>query len=286
MTKVVKSGLQLITEINEPLPMNSIAFWWLGQAGFAIKSNSVTIYIDPYLSDYCERVMKGTALAHERITASPLNPEDVNNADFVFCSHDHIDHLDPWGIPAISTASQKAKFVVPKAAINTLTNMGISMERIVPLVVEDETNLGNINVTALRSKHDEFDYDIKLGYPYLSFIIQINSFTIYHAGDTIPFSGQQEALSRYKVDLAFLPINGRDVIRQRLGLKGNFTFKEAADLAAYMKPRLTIPMHYDKFKINTDKVEYFTDYMSDNYPDLSLRIVNIGERVIINHEIN
>lgn len=34
---------------------------------------------------------------------------------------------------------------------------------------------------------------------------------LYHAGDTLRWDGQAELLRRHRVDVALLPINGRDV---------------------------------------------------------------------------
>jgi hypothetical protein len=51
-----------------------IACWWLGQEGFALKTREATVYIDPYLSDYAERVTRGKANEHIRMTPAPMQP--------------------------------------------------------------------------------------------------------------------------------------------------------------------------------------------------------------------
>jgi len=96
----------LINEINETkVRPGSLRIWWIGQEGFVIKSASLVVYIDPYLSTYAERVTKGRPDEHVRIKPAPMQPQDVDHADLVLCTHDHADHIDPESIPIIAASS-------------------------------------------------------------------------------------------------------------------------------------------------------------------------------------
>jgi L-ascorbate metabolism protein UlaG (beta-lactamase superfamily) len=64
----------------------------------------------------------------------------------------------------------------------------------------------------------------------------------------VPFPELPGLLRRWELDLALLPINGRDSQR---GVPGNFTGPEAARLAHAIGARQVIPMHYDMFAFNT-----------------------------------
>ena len=44
---------------------------------------------------------------------------------------------------------------------------------------------------------------------YLGYIVQGDSWTIYHSGDTVLYPGMVEILRQWSIDLALLPINGR-----------------------------------------------------------------------------
>ena len=103
-----------------------IACWWLGQEGYALKTHNVVAYIDPYLSDYAERITRGKPNEHVRMTPPPLLASDVDHADWVLATHDHADHIDPDGIPVIARQSPRAQFLVPEAARATLTAMNIA----------------------------------------------------------------------------------------------------------------------------------------------------------------
>lgn len=248
----------LVNEINEtPVEPHSLRIWWIGQEGFVFKSSRQIIYIDPYLSTYAERITRGKASEHVRIKPAPMKPEDVNHADIVLCTHDHADHIDPESIPIIAVQSPRAHFIVPECARDTMRGFGIDDGRIHTMKGDDQLRLKEIHIHAVPAKHEEFDKHPQKGYPYLSYVINIDGVTVFHAGDTIPYDGQAEHLKRHRIDLAFLPINGRDEFRHRLDFEGNFTCAEAVRFALDINAGLTVPMHYDMFTINTADINEF-----------------------------
>ena len=248
----------LVNEINTmQVEPGGLQIWWIGQEGFVFKSPGQIIYIDPYLSTYAEKITRGKPNEHVRIKPAPMKPEDVNHAEIVFCTHDHADHIDPESIPIIAAQSPRAHFIVPECARDTMRGFGIGDERIHTMKGDDELRLKEIHIYAVPAKHEEFDKHAQKGYPYLSYVINIDGITVFHAGDTIPYHGQVERLKKYKIDLAFLPINGRDESRHRLDLEGNFTCEEAVRFALDIKAGLTVPMHYDMFAINTADINEF-----------------------------
>jgi L-ascorbate metabolism protein UlaG (beta-lactamase superfamily) len=249
----------LIREIdNTVMKAGSLNIWWIGQEGYIIKSRDLIIYIDPYLSTYAEQITRGKANEHVRMMPPPMQPEEVTHADIVLCTHDHIDHIDPVGIPVIASASEETKFIVPECARQTLLDFNIDEERIYSLFGDDSLTMAGISVFAFPAKHEQFNKDKIKGYPYLSYIIKIEGLSLLHAGDTIPYDGQIEKFQKHEIDLAFVPINGRDKFRRDLGFEGNFDCVEAVDFALGIAAGLTVPMHYDLFPINTGDVEEFS----------------------------
>ena len=248
----------LVSEINKTqVGPGVLRIWWIGQEGFVFKSHGQIIYIDPYLSTYAETITKGKPNEHVRIKPAPMKPEDVNHADIVLCTHDHADHIDPDGIPIIAAQSPHAVFVVPECARGTMRSFGIDDERIHTMKGDDELGLKEIYIHAVPAKHEEFDKHPEKGYPYLSYVINIDGISVFHAGDTIPYPGQVERVKKHRSDLAFLPVNGRDEFRHKLDFEGNFTCEEAVRFALDIKAGLTIPMHYDMFTINTADINEF-----------------------------
>jgi L-ascorbate 6-phosphate lactonase len=259
-----------------------IACWWLGQEGYALKTRGVTVYVDPYLSEYAERVTRGKVNEHVRMTPAPMQPSDVDHADWVLCTHDHADHIDPDGIPVIARQSPRAQFVVPEAACRTLAAMGIERDRIHWLRGDDSMSAGPMSISAIPAKHEQFDYTDVHGYPYLGYVIHLEGMTLFHAGDTIPYPGQVEKVRPANVDVAMAPINGRDDFRHRLAFEGNFTCAEAVDFALGIGARLTIPMHYNMFTLNTADVNDFCRIAGDR--GLRYRVLQPGWKQEFNRE--
>jgi L-ascorbate metabolism protein UlaG (beta-lactamase superfamily) len=56
------------------------------------------------------------------------------------------------------------------------------------------------------------------------------------------------------------------------------TYQEAADLAGALKPRLTVPAHYEMFRMNSCDPQLFVDYMRVKYPGLAVRVCTHGKR--------
>jgi len=75
--------------------------------------------------------------------------------------------------------------------------------------------------------------------------------TVYHSGDTVPFEELFEVLAGYRMDLALLPINGRDEERRSHGVPGNMTVDEAVDAVERLRIPYLIAHHLDLFDFNT-----------------------------------
>ena len=265
--------------VDAKVAPGSLRIWWIGQEGFVIKSSRLILYIDPYLSDYCERITRGQPNEHVLITRPPLKPEDVDHADLVLCTHDHADHIDPDGSPVIAKCSPGARFVVPRCALETMLRLGVPRERIHTLAGDDHISLEDLAVHAVPAMHERFDRDPEKGFPYLSYILKLEGLTLFHAGDTIPYDGQTQQVAGHHIDLAFVLINGRDEFRHGLAFEGNFTCDEAVAFASAVRAGLTIPMHYDKFTLNTGDVNEFRRLAEGRR--LPHRIMQVGESFVL-----
>lgn len=136
-------------------------------------------------------------------------------------------------------------------------------------------------MTAVPAAHEFLDEDPATGlHPYLGYIIEGGGFRLYHAGDTCLYEGMQARLRQWPLDLALLPINGRDAKRLAANCIGNMTYQEAADLAGAVRPGLTVPTHFDMFATNSEDPQLFVDYMRVKYPRLATCIPRHGQRNI------
>src|SRR5690606_1942716 len=91
------AGKALIAQVQRTqVPIGCLAIWFLGQASVIVKGAGVTVYIDPYFSDFAEK-QHGI----QRLYPQLLQPEEIVNADLCLITHEHDDHLDQGTIPAM-----------------------------------------------------------------------------------------------------------------------------------------------------------------------------------------
>ena len=267
----MKSGQDIIDDVNACSPgRGEVAFWWLGQHSFIVKTGHIVLYMDPFLSPLSHRLVPPLLKAHE-----------ITNADIVCGSHDHADHIDRGAWPALAAASPKAVFVAPDLIRESLIqDLKIDARRVRGIDDGRSVAVSAARITGIAAAHEFLDQDSATGrFPYLGFVIKVNGCTFYHSGDCCIYEGLVTKLKRWKFDAVFLPINGRDAKRLAAHCIGNMTYQEAADLAGALQPRLVVPAHHDMFAMNLGDVKAFVDYVRIKYPDLRTTVGRYGERI-------
>jgi L-ascorbate 6-phosphate lactonase len=266
-------GIGLIARVDSlEVGGRSLAFWGLGQVGVAIKGPSGVLYVDPYLTD-----SDGEGGSLPCTFPPPLAPAEVTNASVVLLTHVHIDHTDPDTILPLSEASPEARFVAPSTSRDTLVEAGLDEARIVVPEVGEPFEISGATVTAVPSAHTELEYDAEQGYPYLGYVVEWNDVTIYHAGDTVVYDGLIDALSAWNIDLAFVPINGRDFFRTERGIIGNTDFREATELTEILDIGLIVPTHYDLIEGNLADPGHFVSHLYATNPMRPHKLLRPGE---------
>lgn len=171
------------------------------QSSIRIKLNKV-IYFDPFKIE-----------------------EFKNDADIIFITHNHYDHMDLESIEKVKND-------------NTIVVAPLSMEEVIRdikfkdyifLSPNDEINIENIHIKAVPAYNLEKSFHPRTN-NWLGYIITYNNISYYIAGDT---DKTKEAES-VKCDIALIPIGG------------HFTMNvdEATELINIIKPKLVIPTHY------------------------------------------
>ena len=255
---------------HQPQP-GHLSFWWFGQMGFGIRLAGRLLFLDAFLSPHPGRNVPPAV--------------DVNapqSADFVFGTHDHIDHIDRDAWRLIAHASPTTRFVVPELHRASVTaQLGVTDDRVIGVDEDKPATLGDITVRAVASAHEFLDTDPATGlHPHLGYVLEADGLRLYHAGDCCLYEGLQAKLRAVgPIDAMFLPINGRDGVRYRRHLIGNMTAQEAVDLIGAIRPRLAIPGHYEMFDGNRGDPGLFTDYLDAKYPGLTSWVGPHFERV-------
>ncbi len=266
-------GIDLIRRIDAlEVGARSLALWGLGQVGVAIKGPTGVVYVDPYLT-----ASDGEGGSLPRTFPPPLSPHEVTNASAVLLTHDHIDHTDPDTVLPIAEASPRALFVVPFTSRETLVGTGLDEGRIAVPEVGEPLEVAGARVTAVPSAHTELEEDPEQGYPYLGYVIEWNGVTVYHAGDTVVYDGLIETLSAWRIDVALVPINGRDFFRTARGIIGNTDMREVAELTETLDFGLIVPTHYDLISGNTVDPGHFVSHLYDLNPMRPHKLLRPGE---------
>jgi L-ascorbate metabolism protein UlaG (beta-lactamase superfamily) len=189
------------------MEFNGVRFHWLGHDGFKIIVGGKTIYTDPY---------KLGKAQHNK-----------NDADLVFISHNHSDHLSMDDLKHV--VAKKTTMVAAKECVEQLKATGAAeVKGVAPgdrLMVQGLP----IEVIAAYNTNKKFHPkpDGKVG-----FVITAGNMRIYHTGDT----DEIPEMNIVKPDTALVPVSGTYVM----------TADEAARAVnEKIKPKkLAIPMHY------------------------------------------
>ena len=260
------------------LAEGEVAVAWLGQAGFVLRSSQVTALVDPFLAPWEGR-------AYE----SGLAAGDTSGVDLVLCTHEHVDHFDAVSAPAIAEASPQATFVVPTPIVDMVTEIGVPPERVAGLQPGEAISVNGVSVRPVRAMHgvtmdDAYGFGESLSdglVRFVGFVLVFGGTRVYHAGDTIHYPGMEDELRTAGVDVALLPINGRDPEREARGIVGNLSEREAAWLAGAMGAEYVLPMHHDLFPRNRGYPSRLVESVERDHPGVHVLVPQRDEPFVI-----
>ena len=222
---VVISASIILTLQPTQKPPTEIKVTLLSNVGVMIEVDDVRIYIDPLYI--------------------PSNYTELP-ADVILITHDHGDHYSPSDIEDIIT--NDTLFVCP----NTMTQ---ALDRFNGTGVDpgDSLMVGDIHITAFHMYLEDYPSGLPSNHQrsanWTSFIIEIDGFTIFHAGDAKYMEEYEELTGT--IDLAFLPIYfdpGLGTLNESL-----LPIVDAIDL---LQPRFVIPTHFNDANRETFISEY------------------------------
>lgn len=182
-----------------------------------------TIYVDP-----------------RRILGEP------HDADIIFITHTHNDHYEIDSIKRVmqpSTVIYITEDGIEQAKSDGLTNViGVAPNMDYSAEGIKFSTVSAYNTAADRQNH-------KKEFNWVGYIITINGYTYYSAGDS-DFTEEMKNITK-PIDVAFLPIDG----------KYNMNAMEAAEAANAIMPKVAVPYHYNNF-IPEDNAELFVSLLN------------------------
>jgi L-ascorbate metabolism protein UlaG (beta-lactamase superfamily) len=251
----------MITTINTPLtdwralPLeaNQIACWWLGQAGFLFRSRDISFIVDPYLSDSLAVKYRDAQFKHERMMPVPVAPSDLTGLDWIFVTHGHTDHMDGSTLLDLLAANPGCHIMAPMATEQRLVH-DIGVERARDNLVDRDQHVQlspGLAIHVIASAHETLDIDEAGHCACLGYMVELSGTHIYLSGDCVPYEGLSDTLKARRIDVALLPVNGRDATRTGHGILGNFHFEEAVSLCREAGISTLVPHHFGMFDFNT-----------------------------------
>lgn len=250
---------KLSVRLAEP-DRGHVSLYWLGQAGFVIDLDGKRIVIDPYLSDSLTLKYRDSPHSHVRMAPAPVTADDLGPVDLVLCTHHHTDHMDGETLQRLAARLPDLKFVIPAASVPLARQrIGVSDDRLIAVDAGDSMHLSGIRLQVMRAAHETLERDEQGHHRFLGYGLDCGTARIFHAGDTIPFNGQDDEILAFDPDLALLPVNGRSEALKTAGFAGNLTLTEAIALCQRCTVPTMIAHHYGMFAFNTIASEAIDD---------------------------
>jgi L-ascorbate 6-phosphate lactonase len=206
------------------VPAGGVRLYWLGQAGFAFRTgDGRKVFLDPYLSDACERLF-----GFKRLSLPALRAEEVE-ADWVILTHEHADHLDPDAIPVIARNNPACRFAAPAGCMAGLDEAGVEAARRVLLGPSRRHDLGDLVIHAVPADHGDISPSA------LALVLDFGGVRVMASGDTSWRPALFKPLYDLRPDVVLPAING---------VFGNMNHLDAARLVSEARPRFAIPCHF------------------------------------------
>lgn len=230
---------------------NNLTIFWLGQNSFIFKTSRTLVGIDLYLS----RVYDGDAHVH---VEPPLYPGDVV-LDYMFSTHDHLDHLDPYTVPGILERSPDAVSLSTPEGRDHYIRLGVPADQAIGMKAGETIRLSDFEVTAFYS----IDPREKPDTTHYGFLFRFPPCTVYNMGDSSLNMARDplsilNPISEAKPDIAMLPIIGDYPGRKP---------EQALAFAKIIKPKIVIPTHYGCFESRNMDPQAFVELFHDE-PDI------------------
>lgn len=231
-----------------------IKYDFLGQSSIKFQIFDLVIYIDPYLSNSVEK-LEGEAF--KRQVPIYLQPDQIQDANFVLITHIHLDHCDLDTLIPIYLTSKSCKFIAPNIVCNYLIINGFDKNRLVCINNESLSLGNNIRIHPIPAAHPCVKYDKDGFIECVGYIFEIcNKNLIYHSGDTFLCDEIINELNKFiPIKMVLLPVNEHNYFKEKEGIIGNMSLREAFGFAKLLKAERFKPIHWDMFKNNSISAE-------------------------------
>ena len=254
-----------------------VAVWYLGCNGFVLKGNEgTTLFVDPYLGT-------GDPPRTVRMIPVPFAPEDVAEAEAVFATHEHSDHVHGASQAPI-LENTGAAFVAPDASIraaredqNWEGRWQVDNEQFREVTEGDVLEFGAFTVHVVEVNDPDAEHPV-------GYVFDHPAGTIFHPGDSRPAESFAALGEQFDIDLGILAFGSAGTIPDKETGEPTYTQwysneNQVVEAASALQLDRLLPSHWDMWKgLTADPTALHEHTRSFDHPQ-QLEVAEIGDRV-------
>lgn len=196
----------------------------LAHSSIRIKKNQTIIYVDPFKIE-----------------------EEYKDADFIFCTHTHFDHFSEEDIKKVMR--EDTRIITIPGTEKKVKELGFKKKEITVVKPGIKYKVDGLVFYTIPAYNTKKDFHPRKN-NWVGYNICVDGYWYYISGDTDNIKEAQKV----KCDVAFLPVGGTYTM----------DYKDAADLANAINPKIAIPTHYGSVVGSRDDAKMFASNLNPN----------------------
>lgn len=232
---------------------------FIGTATTVLRIGGFTLLTDPNFLHRGQRAYLGKGLWSRRRTDPALRIAQLPHLDAVVLSHLHGDHFDRV---ARRELDRELPIVTTPAAERKLRRWGFHAAQGLPTWSSRELHRDGttLRLTSMPGKHGPGALD-RLLPDVMGTMIDVErggrrEFRLYVSGDTLNRPLLTDIPERYPdIDAMLIHLGGTKVA----GILLTMDARQGADLVELIRPKLTVPIHYDDYPVFRSPLAHFVD---------------------------
>ncbi|MER6595563.1 MBL fold metallo-hydrolase [Micromonospora purpureochromogenes] len=254
---------------------------FIGTATTVLRIGGFTLLTDPNFLHRGQRAYLGKGLWSRRSTEPALTIPELPALDAVVLSHLHGDHFDRVARKGLD---RELPIITTRAAERKLRKWGFRAAEGLPTWRSRELSRGSstLRLTSLPGQHGPGALD-RLLPDVMGTMIDLDRdgsrrFRLYVTGDTLRRPQLAEIPQRFPdIDAMLIHLGGTRIA----GILLTMDAKQGADLVELIRPKLTVPIHYDDYPVFRSPLRHFLEEAKRRGLVSGVRTILRGETVAL-----